>query len=66
MKLFRRHLTRAQAIERAIDTSDPGDQVSIHQSFCTDSTVCCCTPLEVYVGGEGSRNPMGFRMREGA
>lgn len=59
-----RRLTRAQAIERAIDTSDPGDQVTIHQAVCTDMTVCCCFPIEVYVGGVPSKAPIGFRLRE--
>ncbi len=60
-KQQQRRLTRAQAIEKAIDTSDPGDNVTIHQAICSDATVCCCTTLEIYIGGVPQRGPIGFR-----
>jgi len=62
MKLFRRSLSRAEAIERAIDISDPGDEVWIHQVDCTNANICSCKPTVIYVGGEPAKAPLGFRI----
>lgn len=63
MRLFRRRMSRAEAITKAIDTSEPGDSVTIHEADCTDAAICTCTPKEIYVGHDSLKHPIGFRIR---
>lgn len=62
VRLFRRQMSRAEAIAKAIDTSDPGDSITIHAAACTDTSICTCTPKTVYVGSDATKHPVGFRM----
>lgn len=55
-------MSRAEAVMKAIDMSDPGDSVTIHEQSCTDPNICTCTPRDIYVGGTRPRRPIGFRM----
>lgn len=55
-------MTRAEAIEKAIDMSGPGDSVTIHDAQCTNASICTCQPQEVYIGGRETKNPLGFQM----
>lgn len=63
MRLLQRRMSRAEAIAKAIDLSDPGDELTIHSRECTDPNICTCKPVVVYVGTSESRHPMGFRPR---
>ena len=56
-------MTRAEAIAKAIDQADPGDDITIHGGECADPSLCTCQPKVIYVGGEAPRNPLGFRRR---
>lgn len=64
MQLFKKKLSRADAIAKAIDMSAAGDVISIHFVDCTDPNICTCQPKVLYIDDvEPSRkNPIGFRM----
>lgn len=63
VRLFRRQLSRAEAIAKAIDMSDPGDTVEIHSEECFPLTMCICEPTIVYVSSDEPKYPLGFRQR---
>lgn len=65
MKFFRKTMTRAEAIAKAIDMSDDGDSITLHTQDCTDPNICTCKPRELFVGHKSNENPIGFRMRNG-
>ena len=63
MRIFKKKMSRAEAIAKAIDMSDDGDVVTLHGADCTDPNICTCEPRNLYVGGKSNRNPIGFRLR---
>lgn len=62
MRLPWRRMTRAQALLKAVELSDLGDEVWLHGAECTDPNICTCVPLVLYVGGRRTA-PMGFRLQ---
>ncbi len=64
MRMFKKRMSRAEAIVRAIDASAPGDTVEIHESDCFFLPgVCICADSKVLIVSGGKENPIGFRMR---
>ena len=62
MRLFKKKMSRAEAIAKAIDMSEDGDTVDVHNDECFWLTMCVCQPKHILVGAKQS-NPVGFRMR---
>ena len=62
MRLFKKKMSRADAICSVIDMSEDGDTVEIHSSECFHLTMCVCNPKFIQVGVKPA-NPVGFRMR---
>jgi hypothetical protein len=63
MRFFKKKMSRAEAIAKAIDMSDDGDSVTLHAADCTDPNICTCQPRMLYIGERASPNPLGFRIR---
>ena len=61
MRFFKKKMTRAEAIAKAIDASAPGDTVEIHNNECFPLTMCVCDSKTLIIAG-GNSTPIGFRM----
>ncbi len=63
-RFFKKKMSRAEAMMKAIDISDDGDSITLHSVQCTDPGICTCRPRMLYVGDQPAGTPIGFRMRD--
>lgn len=54
-------VSRAKAIEAAIDQAQPGDELTIHPKTCNGKPRCGCKTIKLIIGRK--RAPVGFRQR---